>query len=230
MEKVGSSSAQVAAVASEEEIGSYYHSSNVKKAKLQSTLSALLDDPVLADVPKNPSLSDVDTLISLELGSAMRVSVLKLDGTTLGNEKKNRIPPSSLWHFVEHLACNCHPNLCVSTLGERRRGGDELGNRKGFEGSDHEESDRNGAIENGSSPHFMKVKHLFSHSVCRRHVWANFALSHHNQKLTDDNSPLQEFGLRNNSQVNFVPYVAAKASGHHSKRKNHRFFHGLSRA
>ncbi|XP_071733084.1 U11/U12 small nuclear ribonucleoprotein 25 kDa protein-like isoform X2 [Rutidosis leptorrhynchoides] len=59
-----------------------YNTTNVKKAKLNSTLAALLDDPVLSDVPRKPSLSDVDTLISLELGSAMRVSVLKLDGTS----------------------------------------------------------------------------------------------------------------------------------------------------
>lgn len=61
-----------------------YSSSSVKKARLNSTLAALLDDPILSDVPKNPSFSDVDTLISLELGSAMRVSVLKLDGTSIG--------------------------------------------------------------------------------------------------------------------------------------------------
>lgn len=61
-----------------------YNTNNVKKVKLNSTLAALLDDPVLADVPKKPTLSDVDTLISLELGSAMRVSVLKLDGTSFG--------------------------------------------------------------------------------------------------------------------------------------------------
>ncbi|GJZ62714.1 U11/U12 small nuclear ribonucleoprotein 25 kDa protein [Tanacetum coccineum] len=59
-----------------------YNTNNVKKAKLNSTLAALLDDPVLADVPRKPTLSDVDTLISLELGSAMRVSVLKLDQTS----------------------------------------------------------------------------------------------------------------------------------------------------
>lgn len=67
----------------EEGLGDY-NSSNIKRARLHSTLSALLQDPLLADVPKNPTLSDVDTLISLELGSAMRVSVLKLDGTSFG--------------------------------------------------------------------------------------------------------------------------------------------------
>jgi U11/U12 small nuclear ribonucleoprotein SNRNP25 len=63
----------------EENVGDY-----VKKARLNSTLAALLHDPILADVPKNPTLSDVDTLISLELGSAMRISVLKLDDTSFG--------------------------------------------------------------------------------------------------------------------------------------------------
>lgn len=53
-----------------------------KKAKVQSVVKALLDDPVLADVPKNPTLADVDTLIGLELGSAMRISIVKLDSTS----------------------------------------------------------------------------------------------------------------------------------------------------
>lgn len=64
--------------------GVVYCSENAKRAKLNSTLAALLDDPILSDVPKKPSLSDVDTLISLELGSAMRISVLKLDSTSFG--------------------------------------------------------------------------------------------------------------------------------------------------
>jgi len=62
-----------------------YNKSSMKKARLNSLLTNLLDDPILSDVPKNPTLADVDTLISLELGSAMRISVLKLDGSTLGN-------------------------------------------------------------------------------------------------------------------------------------------------
>ncbi|QCD91557.1 U11/U12 small nuclear ribonucleoprotein a protein [Vigna unguiculata] len=60
-----------------------YNKSSMKKARLNSLLTNLLDDPILSDVPKNPTLADVDTLISLELGSAMRISVLKLDGSTL---------------------------------------------------------------------------------------------------------------------------------------------------
>lgn len=37
--------------------------------------------------------------------------------------------------------------------------------------------------------------------ICRKHVWANFCLAHHNEKLLDDSSALQDFGIRNNSQV-----------------------------
>jgi len=32
-------------------------------------------------------------------------------------------------------------------------------------------------------------------------VWANYCLSCHNNKLLDDNDALQNFGVRNNSQV-----------------------------
>lgn len=76
-----------------------YNSNSIKKARLQSTLAALLDDPVLSDVPKKPCLSDVDTLISLELGSAMRISVLKLDGTSIGSFSDT--PPFSSLAFSQ---------------------------------------------------------------------------------------------------------------------------------
>ncbi|KAM0950044.1 putative U11/U12 small nuclear ribonucleoprotein 25kDa protein [Dioscorea sansibarensis] len=59
-----------------------YNSSTAKKARLQAMLSALLDDPILFDVPKKPNLVDVDTLINLELGSAMKVTVVKMDTTS----------------------------------------------------------------------------------------------------------------------------------------------------
>lgn len=55
-----------------------------KREKLKSLLAHLLTDPILADVPRNPTLSDVVTLVSLEKGSAMRLSVVKLDGSSLG--------------------------------------------------------------------------------------------------------------------------------------------------
>ncbi|KAM0007674.1 putative U11/U12 small nuclear ribonucleoprotein 25kDa protein [Helianthus debilis subsp. tardiflorus] len=56
-----------------------YNSNNVKKAKLNLTLAVVLDDPVLAGVPKKPTLPDVDALISLELSSAMHVSHVTSD-------------------------------------------------------------------------------------------------------------------------------------------------------
>ena len=55
-------------------------------------LAALLDDPILADVPRKPSLADVDTLINLELGSAMRVTVVKLDDTSFRLQTSHSTP------------------------------------------------------------------------------------------------------------------------------------------
>lgn len=102
-----------------------YSSSRVKKARLNSTLTALLDDPILSDVPKNPRFSDVDTLISLELGSAMRVSVLKLDGNSIGIYFLFGIFTSSLCAELELTVTDFF--LCF------RCGGDELCNCEGFE-------------------------------------------------------------------------------------------------
>ncbi|XP_030525565.1 U11/U12 small nuclear ribonucleoprotein 25 kDa protein [Rhodamnia argentea] len=164
----------------EEGLGDY-NSSNIKRAKLHSTLSALLQDPLLADVPKSPTLSDVDTLISLELGSAMRVSVLKLDGTSFDVAVMNSATVKELKLAVKRKVSDAEQS--------------QMGHRQ----------------------------------ISWKHVWANFCLSYNNQKLLDDDSKLQDFGIRNNSQVHFIPYVMAKNAGRHSKRKKHRFFHGLSK-
>ncbi|XP_027090894.2 U11/U12 small nuclear ribonucleoprotein 25 kDa protein [Coffea eugenioides] len=159
-----------------------YTSSNVKKARLHSTLAALLDDPVLADVPKKPTLSDVDTLISLELGSAMRISVLKLDGTSFDVPLMNSATVKDL-----KLAIQKKTNeIEQSRMGHRH--------------------------------------------ISWKHVWENFCLSYHNDKLLDDNALLQSYGIGNNSQVRFISYIMSKASKTHSRRRKHRFMHSLKKS
>ncbi|XP_015866630.1 U11/U12 small nuclear ribonucleoprotein 25 kDa protein isoform X2 [Ziziphus jujuba] len=155
-----------------------YNSNNIKKARLQSTLSALLQDPLLSDVPKKPSLLEVDTLISLELGSAMRISILKLDGTSI----------------VMNSATVKDLKLAI-----KKKVND------------------------------MEQSNMGHRHISWKHVWLNFCLSYHNEKLLDDQAQLQGFGIRNNSKVQFTPYVVSKGSQKHSRRKKHRFFHGLSK-
>ncbi|XP_071733085.1 U11/U12 small nuclear ribonucleoprotein 25 kDa protein-like [Rutidosis leptorrhynchoides] len=158
-----------------------YNTTNVKKAKLNSTLAALLDDLVLSDVPRKPSLSDVDTLISLELGSAMRVSVLKLDGTSFDVAVMNSATVKDLKLAVKKKV----NEMEQSKMGHRH--------------------------------------------ISWKHVWRNFCLSYHNEKLLNDVAILQDHGVRNHSQVHFIPYVMSRASKQHSRRRKHRFFHGLNR-
>ncbi|KAI3991220.1 hypothetical protein MKX01_022441 [Papaver californicum] len=169
-------------MAKEESVMGYSSSSNAKRARLQSTLSALLDDPILSDVPRKPNLTDVDTLINLELGSAMRISIVKMDGTSF-----------------EVAVLNS------ATLKELK-----LAIKK-----------KTNEIEQSKMGH----RH-----ISWRHVWENFCLSYHNEKLIDDNSVLQDFGIHNSSQVHFAPYVKSKVTqGRHSRRRKHRFFHGLNK-
>ncbi|CAL5383398.1 unnamed protein product [Camellia sinensis] len=141
-------------------VGTGYNNNNVKKARLHSMLAALLDDPILADVSKKPALSDVDTVISLELGSAMRISVLKLDHTSIHVAVMNSATVKDL-----KLAIKKKVNgMEQSTMGHRHISCNEAGVEKP-----------------------------------EKHVWANFCLSYHNEKLLD-NSALQDYGMRNNSQ------------------------------
>ncbi|XP_057516070.1 U11/U12 small nuclear ribonucleoprotein 25 kDa protein isoform X2 [Amaranthus tricolor] len=160
--------------------GAVYSSENVKRARLNSTLAALLDDPVLADVPKNPTLSDVDTLISLELGSAMRISVLK--------------PDSSFDVVVMNTATVKDLKLAI-----KKKVNDLEQSRMGHR------------------------------QISWKHVWANYCLLYRNDKLLDESTALQDFGIRNNSQVQFIPFVVARQFQKHTRSKKHRFFHGLNK-
>lgn len=158
-----------------------YNSNAAKKARLQSVLSALLDDPILCDVPRKPSLADVDTLINLELGSAMKIYVVKMDGTSFDVALQN-----------------------TATLKDLK-----VAIRK-----------KTNEIEQAQMGH----RH-----ISWRHVWKNFCLIYHNEKLINDDSILSECGIRNNSKVHFAPFVMAKVTQKHSRRRKHRFFHGLSK-
>ncbi|XP_074561964.1 U11/U12 small nuclear ribonucleoprotein 25 kDa protein-like [Curcuma longa] len=139
----------------EEDVG--YSSITTKKAQLQSMLSTLLDDPILADVSKKPTLVDVDTLINLELGSAMKITIVKMDNTSFDVAVLNSATVKDL-----KLAIKKKINeMEQTTMGHRH--------------------------------------------ISWRHVWANFCLSHQNEKLVDDNSVLSEYGVTNNSKVHFFP-------------------------
>ena len=56
----------------------------MKKAWLNSKLTALLENSILADVLKKPNLLDMDTLLSLESGTPMHIFNLDLNGTAYG--------------------------------------------------------------------------------------------------------------------------------------------------
>ncbi|KAK6115130.1 hypothetical protein DH2020_007399 [Rehmannia glutinosa] len=173
-----------------------YNSTNIKKARLQSTLAALLSDPILADVPKKPSLSDVDTLINLELGSAMRITILKLDGTSFEVTLMNSATVKDLKLAIKKKV----NDMEESSMGHRHISWQSFLNK--------------------ISSRKLEKKPSW---ICRKHVWANFCLSCHNEKLLDDSASLQGYG------VQFIPYVVSRASRKHTRSKRHRFFHGLNR-
>ncbi|CAF2126736.1 unnamed protein product [Brassica napus] len=150
-----------------------------KREKLKSLLSQLLADPILADVPKNPTLSDVVTLVSLEKGSAMRLSIVKLDGSSLDVAVMNSATLKDLKLLIKKKV----NEMEQANMGHRH--------------------------------------------ISWKHVWSNFCLSWNNEKLLDDDAVLQDVGIRNNSQIAFVPYVMKKGPGRHSKRKKHRLFRSL---
>ncbi|KAI5073814.1 hypothetical protein GOP47_0011827 [Adiantum capillus-veneris] len=131
-----------------------------KAARLEPILATLLEDPILADVPKNATLADIETLISVELGSAMKLSVLKMDNTVIDVAIPNNARVRDLKKVVEKK---------VSGLEEV----------------------------------VMGHRH-----ISWRHVWKNYSLCYLNQKLLDDLIPVQDYGIRNNCQVQFQARIA----------------------
>ncbi|KAG0474877.1 hypothetical protein HPP92_014563 [Vanilla planifolia] len=158
-----------------------YSNAASKRARLQSMLTALLNDPLLADVPKKPTLADVDILINLELGSAMKITIVKMDDTSFD---------------VVVLNSSTVKDLKVAIMKKTNE------------------------IEQGQMGH----RH-----ISWRHVWANYCLTHQSAKLLDDETLLSAYDIRNNSKVHFFPMVIAKVAKKHSRRRKHRFFHGLSK-
>ncbi|KAM1387809.1 hypothetical protein ACFX2I_016006 [Malus domestica] len=67
----------------------------------------------------------------------------------------------------------------------------------------------------------MEQSKMGHRHISWKHVRRNFCLSYDNEKLLDDNIPVQHFGIHNHSQVHFVPYIAPKDSRNHSKRRRH---------
>jgi hypothetical protein len=64
-----------------------------RRGQFEPLMSTLMEDPVLSDVPKNATLRNIDTLRAMELGSAMKLSILKLDGTSFGTKQTQKIHP-----------------------------------------------------------------------------------------------------------------------------------------
>ncbi|KAG2321462.1 hypothetical protein Bca52824_014675 [Brassica carinata] len=160
-------------------VGTGDYDAETKREKLSSLLSQLLADPILADVPRRPTLSDVVTLVSLEKGSAMRLSIIKLDGSSLDVAVMNSATLKDLKLLIKKKV----NEMEQANMGHRH--------------------------------------------ISWKHVWSNFCLSCNNDKLLDDDAVLQDVGVRNNSQIAFVPYVTKKGPGRHSKRKKHRLFRSL---
>lgn len=67
---------------------------SAKLESLNSVVQSLLRDPLLADVPPDPELRDVELLVAHELGSAMSLTVTRGDGHSVGCAC--RAPPRSI--------------------------------------------------------------------------------------------------------------------------------------
>jgi len=155
-------------------MGTYF-----RRSQFEPLVSTLMEDPVLSDVPKNATLKDIDTLIAVELGSAMKLSILKLDGTSFDvavlNTAKVRDLKAAVIKYIDSME--------QIQMGHRH--------------------------------------------ISWKHVWGNFCLCYGSTKLIDDDTPLQNFGIKSNEELRFEHYVASREMGRHSHAKKRRFFHGL---
>ncbi|TYI36980.1 hypothetical protein ES332_A03G179900v1 [Gossypium tomentosum] len=174
-----------------------------KKVALLSTLAALLDDPILADISKKPSFSDVDTLINLELGSGMCISIVKLDGTFFDVAVMNSATVKDLKLTIKKK---------VIELEQSKMGHQHISWRHVW-------------------ANFYLANHneiLVFEIILKCCIWPSLKsidLAHINLNKIH---MLMNYG-NPSSRVHFLPYVVSKGSGRHSKRRKHQFFHGLNK-
>ncbi|XP_078171290.1 ubiquitin-like superfamily protein [Carex rostrata] len=152
------------------------------RQRVESLLSTLLQDPILSDVPKHSlSVSDADVLINLELGSAIRLTILKMDNTSFEVAVLNSATVKDLKVAVRKKV----NEMEQANMGHRH--------------------------------------------ISWKHVWANYCLVCNGAKLINEKSLLSAYGIRNNCKIEFLPDVTSRLREKHSRRRKHRFFHGLSK-
>eukprot|EP00850_Spirogloea_muscicola_P014151 SM000100S09378 [mRNA] locus=s100:75438:76642:+ [translate_table: standard] len=135
-------------------------------------MATLLEDPVLADLPANPSLRDVDTLIAVEKGSAMKLTVKKLDGQTLEVAVMNSATISDLKRAVENVVNKAEQsalghrhiswshvwgNFCLAYQGQRLVADNELLKSYGLRNTDTVDF-----------MHYVPLKEAGTHSRAKR--------------------------------------------------------------
>ncbi|XP_071528332.1 uncharacterized protein [Panulirus ornatus] len=123
----------------------------------QGALSQLLqDDPILADLHPQVTLEEVNALIELEHGRAMKVYIEKDDGGFWSIVIPREATVHDLKQGLKH-----HVALVLSRKGAKNK-------------------------------------------ISWRYIWKTYWLCYNGEKLTDDNTRLLEFGIRNKSTLTFV--------------------------
>ncbi|KAM3283080.1 hypothetical protein P3S67_026725 [Capsicum chacoense] len=154
----------------------------MKKARLHSTLVALLNDPVLADVPRKPNSDGCGHPYQLRTWQCYAY-----------------LYPQIGWHLPLNVTVMNSATVKDLKQAVRKRTDDTEQSQMGH-------------------------RH-----ISWRHVWSNFCLLFHNEKLLDDTAKLQDYGIRNNAQVQFIPYVISRAFKRHSEEEKTQILHGLSK-
>ncbi|XP_042231388.1 U11/U12 small nuclear ribonucleoprotein 25 kDa protein-like isoform X1 [Homarus americanus] len=127
------------------------------KKFFQGALSQLLqDDPILTDLHPQVTLEEVNALIELEHGRAMKIYVEKADKGFWSVVIPREATVYDLKQGLKH-----HVALALSRRGVKKK-------------------------------------------ISWRYIWKTYWLCYNGEKLTDDNSKLLEFEIRNKSVLTFV--------------------------
>ncbi|XP_069191295.1 U11/U12 small nuclear ribonucleoprotein 25 kDa protein isoform X2 [Procambarus clarkii] len=127
------------------------------KRFFQGALSQLLcDDPILTDLHPQVTLEEVNALIELEHGRAMKIYIEKADEGFWSVVIPREASVYELKQALKH-----HVALVLSRKGVKKK-------------------------------------------ISWRHVWKTYWLSYNGEKLSDDNTKLIEYGIKNKSHLTFM--------------------------
>lgn len=175
--------------------------------ELQQRIESLLNHELLENVPKNPTIEELETLIAIEQGRAYRIKV-----------DRNKLEPMGKCIEKELFVANAHGEYryCSETSVVSQR---------------YQKADPNTVWSYSSTTKSELVRKIYNGSISlviddvichhRKYIWRTFCLSFKGKRLLDDEAVVSQLGIAQDSVLTFTKLAFDKGNHRPAWRRRH---------